>query len=324
MPKATQSANESRDDAARACQTKPVYAVFGPDDFLRQQALDQIARQVLGPDPSPMARTDIDGAQAELAEVLDEVRTLPFLSDARLVVVRDADALIAKHREALERYAAAPSSTGVLVLVCRTMNRQWRLTKAIQKVGSLIECKAPPPRERDKWLATRARETYGKELQPQAARALVESVGEDMARLDAELAKLDIYIGDRKRITADDVEALVGVTRPEKVFAMTDAMAEGDAATAVRLWHRTLASDSQAPYRAVGGIAWAVRQMIASKQGSPGWISPATRRAASRFSVEQLQDMLVQLLAADVASKTGLGTVQSAVEKFIVRQCAGR
>jgi DNA polymerase-3 subunit delta len=271
-----------------------------------------------------MSRIEIDGPDAELADVLDELRTLPFLADVRMVVVRDADPFISRYREHLERYVAEPSETGVLVLVCKVMNKQWRLTKAIQKIGLLMPCKAPPPWDRDKWLVARARQAYGKQLDRTAARALTELAGDDMATLDAELAKLAIYVGDRDGITDADAEALVGLSRPENVFRMTEAIAAHDAATAIRLWRQTLATDKQAAFRAVGGVAWAVRQMIAAKQGVSSGANPMIRRGASRFTLEQLHDMLVQLLAADVASKTGLGPAESGVEKFIVRQCTGR
>jgi len=302
----------------------PVCAVYGPDDFLRREAIRAIAEEVLGTEPPPMARSDYNGPEADLADVLDEVRTLPFLAEVRLVVVRDADVLITKHREALERYVEAPSTTGTLVLVCKVMNKQWRLTKAIQKAGRLIECKPPPPWERDKWVTARARQTYDKKMTAQTARTLVAMAGEDMASLDAELAKLSIYVGQRDTIEVKDVDALVGLTRPETVFRITNALADRDAATALSVWRQTLATDTQAVYRAVGGIAWAVRQMIGVKQGAPRGASRSTSQAAARFTLEQLQAMLVQLLAADVASKTGLGSVEAAIEKLIVRQCARR
>lgn len=311
------------EDEPTAVGVKRVYAVYGPDEFLRRQALDEIAEAALGTEPPPMARVDFDGPTAELANVLDEVRTLTFLAEIRLVVVRDADAFITKYRAALERYVEAPSSSGVLVFVCKTMNKQWRLSKAIAKLDGLIECKAPPPWQRDKWLVGRARQHYGKRLDGPAAQALVELAGDDMASLDAELAKLDLYTGERQTIAVADVEALVGLTRPEKIFRMTDALARGDPASAIAIWRQTLATDNQAAFRAIGGIAWAIRQMIQAKQGAPH-VSPTTSRAAARFTLEQLQDMLVQLLASDVASKTGLGTVETAVEKLIVRQGTGR
>ena len=324
MSKGKPSAQESPPGRAVGHGPCPVYAVYGPDDFLRREALREITVEVLGAEPPPMARADFNGPEADLADVLDEARTLPFLAEVRLVVVHDADALITKHREALERYVGAPSTTGTLVLICKVMNKQWRLTKAIQKAGRLIECKPPPPWERDKWVAGRAGQAYGKKMTAQTAQTLVAMAGDDMASLDAELAKLSIYVGQRDTIDGADVGALVGLTRPETVFRMTDALADGDAATALAVWRQTLATDTQAVYRAVGGIAWAVRQMIAVKRGTPRGASRSTSRAAGRFTLEQLQAMLVQLLAADVAGKTGLGSVEAAIEKFVVRQCARR
>jgi DNA polymerase-3 subunit delta len=303
---------------------RSVIAVYGPDDFLRRQAIEGIEAAVLGHPAPPMSLIDFNGLTAELAEVLDEVRTLPFLAGVRLVIVHDADAFITRHREALERYAQAPSPTGVLVLVCKVMNKQWRLTKAIEKVGELIECKAPPPWKRGEWVRGRAREAYGKTIGSSAAEALVELAGEDMASLDSELSKLAIYVGDRTTISATDVEDLVGLTRPENVFRITDAIAQGDAATAMSLWRQTLATDSQAAFRAVGGLAWAVRQAIAAKTGASAAGGRRGALVASRFTLEQLHDMLVELLMADVASKTGVGTIQSAIERFIVRQCQVR
>jgi len=305
-------------------EMKPVYAIYGPDEFLRRQAIEGVIHEVLGDEPPPMALIEVEGPKVALAEVLDELRTLPFLSDRRLVVVREADAFISAHREALERYVASPCSTGVLVLISDVMNKQWRVTRAIQQIGRLIECKAPPPWERTQWLMGRASQAYGKRLEPIAAQALVDLVGGEMAGLDAELVKLTLYVGDRELITTQDVEDLVGYTRPENVFRMTDALAQKDAATCLRLWRQTLATDDQAAYKAIGGLAWAVRQMMAAKEpGRTGTHASMTRSAAA-FSLRQLQDILMRLLAADVGSKTGLGTVDSAIEKLVVEQCMAR
>jgi DNA polymerase III delta subunit len=43
-----------------------------------------------------------DGSDAELAEVLDEVRTFSLLGGRRIVVVSGADPFVSRHRAALE------------------------------------------------------------------------------------------------------------------------------------------------------------------------------------------------------------------------------
>ena len=81
----------------------PVYAVVGRDRFLRSEALDGILSG-LASEMDSVGPARHDGSSAELAEVLDEARTLSLLGTRRVVVVDDADGFISANRAALERY----------------------------------------------------------------------------------------------------------------------------------------------------------------------------------------------------------------------------
>ncbi|MBI4580700.1 MAG: DNA polymerase III subunit delta, partial [Planctomycetes bacterium] len=106
----------------------PVYAVCGGEPFLKRQAMERITREVLGNADRSLALSEYDGTgPVELAGVLDDLRTLPFLTERRLVVVREADKFITAYREALEDYAAKPSPTGVLLIECKSMPGNTRL-----------------------------------------------------------------------------------------------------------------------------------------------------------------------------------------------------
>src|SRR5690349_13239982 len=84
---------------------RPVYAVAGDDLYLRREALNAITLAVLGPEADDLSVARFSGESAELADVLDEVRTLPFLSRARLAIVENADPFVTAHRRDLETYA---------------------------------------------------------------------------------------------------------------------------------------------------------------------------------------------------------------------------
>ena len=116
----------------------PVYVIFGSDDFLRLQALDDVIERVLGKDRDSMAVAEFDGRSAELSDVLDECRTLSLLASTRLVCVRDADDFVTAHRAALEKYLQSPSPTGVLVLVCSKWDARWRIYKLVDEIGCKI------------------------------------------------------------------------------------------------------------------------------------------------------------------------------------------
>lgn len=292
----------------------PAYAVFGPEELLRRQAIAHIIRLVLGDESQHMALAEYEGAEAALAEVLDDLRTIPFLAERRLVIVRDADPFISRYREELERYLSAPSPVGVLLLSCKTLASNTRLYKAIEKVGGVIRCESLSARSVPTWLVERCRTEYRKTLSTRDAELLAELIGTDLGVLDNELAKLSVYAGDRRRIQAEDIHALAGFHRHQKVFAMVDALANCDADEALALWQQVLATDRDAPYRAIGGLAWGVRQMLSGRSFG--------RAQASQPSQEELHDMLLGLLQADLAAKTGRASVQTAVEQFIVQRCA--
>ncbi len=151
-----------------------------------------------------------------------------------------------------------------------------------------------------------------------------------------ELSKLATFVSPRHEILLDEVEALIGSSRMEKVFGITDAIARRDARGAIALWEQVLSSDRDAAYRSVGGLAFGFRKLAEAKrmvaQGASiaeaksrvklfGDVSGLGRQL-KRFSLPQWQDHLVTLLRIDVGSKTGLGKVQTSVEKLIVDLCA--
>ncbi len=311
----------------------PVYVVHGPDEYLKREAVNQIVRTTLAPDQRRLALSEFDGQTSEPAEVFDELRTLPFLADRRVACLREADGFISRYRSQLEHYLSAPSETGVLVLVCRTFHARTKLYKLAQQVGHIVPCEPPRGRGVAAWLVQQARQRYGKRIDPPAAESLRELIGEQLADLDAELGKLALYAGDRPRITSRDVEALVGQHRQEKVFRITDAIAHRDASGALRLWQQVWATDRAAPARAIGGLRWAVKRMLDARKlhdsGVPlGQVAGRVRmpahlleRQLAGLSRKRLEQQLERLLQADLAAKTGAGTVQRAIEKFIVEQC---
>ena len=315
---------------APAAKTYPVYALVGQDRTLRNDALAEVLHELAG-DVEMLSPARLDGATADLAEVLDEVRTPSLLGDLRVVIVDDADPFISANRTALERYAANPADGGTLILACNTLPRNTRLYRIINSAGKVIFCNPPKGREVVPWIIRRAETRHGRLITPRAAETLREHVGDAPGLLDAELGKLAVYIGARAEIAAADVDALIGHHREEKIFAVTDAMSSGDTDTALRQWEQVLATDRAAPARAIAGMAWGIRRLLEARrdwdQGTalrelarrmytdPGVL----QRRLERLSASQLEEQQRDLLSADLAVKTGASTVDAALQKFIVK-----
>src|SRR5207248_8403691 len=86
---------------------KPVIALVGDEPFLQLQKLQQIIAQF----PADVQRIDLDGERAELADVLDELRSFAMFGSSKLVVVRDADDFVSQFRAQLEEYVCNPNNS---------------------------------------------------------------------------------------------------------------------------------------------------------------------------------------------------------------------
>ena len=115
---------------------KCVYVVSGESGRLRDARLAKLRKLLLEGCDWSMCLREFDGEEATIAEVLDELRTLPFLGSRRVVEIHRAEKFVREHRQVLEEYLGSPSTTAVLVLVVdKPLAGNLRVTKVIEKVG---------------------------------------------------------------------------------------------------------------------------------------------------------------------------------------------
>jgi DNA polymerase-3 subunit delta len=250
---------------------QPIYVLPGDEDFLKRQVVQALRRSILGEEDEGFGYSPQAGDKAVWAAVHDELQTLPFLGGYRLVVIDGADPFVTNYRQKLEKYVAAPSSTGVLVLVVNTWPANTRLAKLIDANGTIV-CNAPATARLPEWCARWCQAQHGKQLAAPAAQLLVELIGPEMGLLAQELAKLAAYAGDAARIDSRDVDKLVGNSRAEEVWSIFDAVAAGNAGEALSVLDR-LFDQGSAPQQILGAVSYQVRLLARAgrlhSQGKP-------------------------------------------------------
>ncbi|HEX8523188.1 MAG TPA: DNA polymerase III subunit delta [Tepidisphaeraceae bacterium] len=298
---------------------KPVYALVGEDSFLQLQELGRIVREL----PADTQRTDYDGEQAQLAEVLDDLRSFAMFGGGKLVVVRAADDFVSRYREQVENYLAAPSDSATLVLRMNSLPKVQRVYKLITKVGEVVECS--PPKDLAKWAIEHAKKTQGVTMTLDAAKLLAELIGDDMGKLDTEIAKLALCADDQK-ITPEVVDENVTNQRDREMKELTAAIASGDTAEALRRWQELLRSDPSSEFRAVTWLAMWLEdvRLFLKNPGAAGKLMwkyrniDAFKRVANGIGKQGLPRLVDQLAEVDFHSKTGVGDFAENVERFIL------
>ncbi len=309
---------------------KPVYVLSGTDGFLQDHYRAEIISRIVGQaDPQTCIANFDGGDDPELADVMDELRTLPFLAPSRVVLIRNADAFISKHRQKLEEYVANPCETSALVLIVSSFPGNTRLAKAVKKIGEILNCKLPDGSSLQKWL-TKAAGKRGKKIDPQSADMLEQWIGRDLAAQNAEIEKLCLYIGDRETITPQDVQDVVTATAGPAAFALTNAITAGDTAGALKALDGALRIRG-AEFQALGSIAWHLRKALQAQQqisagAKPDLRMPYNQRNAfvamlKRRGLRKLQADMKSLIAADLGMKSGQKP-KAALQELVMSLCS--
>jgi len=314
-----------------------VYVLFGGDAFLLDAARTEIVAAAIG-DGDPQVAVTTFESDADLAAVLDELRTAPFLSPRRAVILRDADEFLAQkedtktsNREALEHYLENPSENSTLLLLTASWPKNTRLYKLIDKIGQAIDCSAPDARNLPSHIAAAAGRR-GKKIQPDASQLLAAWVGADLAALEGEIEKLSLYAGDRPVITSEDVAKLVTASGGVEAFAITNAITAGDAAAALTCLGNMLTRRGE-EFKVLGLIVWHLRRVLGTQQaiaaGKPARSAmppmPFAQQSAfaamlQRRPLAKLQADFRRLIAADLAMKSG-ANAPAALQELVVQLC---
>jgi DNA polymerase-3 subunit delta len=246
--------------------------MHGGEAHLKEASRDRLCRLVLGErEDASIGLTRFAGKDAEWKSVRDELLTVSMFGDRRLVIVEDSDDFVSRFRDALESYAQQPARQGTLVLDVKSWRKNTRLAKKIAESGLELDCSELQGAQLAAWLGEEAKR-QGKQLGREAAALMVELAGSGLTLLDQELAKLIAYIGDRERITPDDVRTLVGGWRAETTWKMTDSVRDGRSASALQALEKLMAA-GEAPQKILGGINYVFRKYSRatelSRQGVP-------------------------------------------------------
>ena len=310
-----------------------VAAIVGPDPFLREQHTAQLREALEAAHPT-VDLIRFDGNAAAVSDVLDECRTFGLMRQHKLVVVDDADHFLSEStRPAMERYAAAPCDDATLVLRASKWNK-GKLDALIDKVGAVVKCDVPTPAQAVNWALRRCEKRHKATLERPAATTLVQRVGPDLARIDAELAKLAGAVGEGATIDAGLVAQLVEAASQEvDPWPLQETLLAGDPRAAVSHLHDMLDARLDPIFITYACLDLARKLHAAVEGAGAGWspqqIAKELRlwgpgrdpilKAARMLDRRRVAALLAAAVDADRRQKTGQGDPERTLERLVLQ-----
>jgi DNA polymerase III subunit delta len=219
---------------------KPAYLVRGDDASLVGQRLHDLLGDLVGGYDVAMVVEELGGPSAEeldVGAVVDALTTPPFLTDRRIVVVRDAGRLVAADAARLVACLDDPLPGVTLVLGAGSGTIPAPLVKAVERLGLIVDTSVGTGRARTQWLVDRLHDGPVK-LDARAGSMLGEHLGGDMSRLRGLLDALAAAYGDGASIDIEKLEPFLGEAGSVAPWDLTDAIDNGDTAGALEALRR--------------------------------------------------------------------------------------
>jgi DNA polymerase-3 subunit delta len=250
-----------------------------------------------------------------------------FTVERRLVIVDSVERWKADDVKAVGEYLKRPAPTTVLTLVGDEVKRDSTLAKAVAKAGEVLIYDLPTKgrgskADLPKWVEQQFKER-GVQVDRDAARALVELVGENADEILTEVDKLTTWAAG-EAIHEREVSDLVPARAEIPPFDLTDAWGRRDVAAVLEASERLVERSGDAPrdvlLRTAGLLTNHISRVRECQALDAEGVPPSAGaerlkrnrfyvqklyEQARNFSPEELGDAVIRLAELDWALKGG-------------------
>lgn len=330
----------------------PAVLLLGPEAYERRRIKDALFATV---PQDAIAQHDL--MEVDLAEILDDARSLSLFASERLIWVVNAEAALPRGRAAAEEdegeatgsgdaavlneYLKSPTPGVVIVLEAirfdfegddkRKQDRVRKFYAAIHDVVELRRFSSHEARQEAESLVRVA----GFRIEPAALDLLVEALGADIARISVEIEKLSLFAAGRQ-VGVDDITALVPDARSSNIFALVNALGRRDRARSLEILD-TLTKEGEYLPLALAFLSTQFRMALVAREaglkssqqvqghftrmGVPMWGSRAEQvwQTVSKFNHAQLQRAMKLIYEADKGLRDARPDDRVVMEQFILQ-----
>lgn len=233
----------------------PAYLFLGQEGYQRKICKEALLRRVLPEGDREEGFTQLDLESTTLSDVLDDARSLSLFVRDRVIWVQGAENALPRRLTAaaddgeendkskdspLPAYLKAATPGTVVVFECSRYDfagddkpKLERVEKFYSAVPVSVEFRHLTP-ESSRYLAQELAKKQQLKIGGAELAVLLDAVAGDTSRLDSEIEKLSLFVGTERKVTQDDLQALVANAAQSTIFALVNALGRRDRAGALR------------------------------------------------------------------------------------------
>ncbi len=319
-------------DDLKSNALKPLYLFWGPETFLMDSMLTHAKKILVDPATEPFNFQVENADQLSAEEMVEKMETLPFLSDRRLIIFKNAGffakkaTFTAAGEAALKTCFDNPSSSTVAIFICEpSPDKRLKWSERLGKYGRVVSFERLDETEFRKWIAQRLKKG-GIDADDRTRQFLVERLAYLEYRAEISLQEIDQHLevlislcAENGQLTRDAIIKVVPQNLEASSFKLVDAAVAQDLPRALAMLE-SLRSDGESEIMLLGTLYKALTQMhlirlmsdtgyseadIAKRMSLHAYRAKIMARQARSFETTLLSGYIIEAARLDHWIKTG-------------------
>lgn len=317
---------------------KLVYLFYGEDTFIIKSKINNLINKYHIDDFNVV---NYDAEEVNVSEALNDAETIPFMSELKMVIIRNAYFLssekppkeINHNLDQLKRYLENPVQETILILAApyAKLDERKAITKVVKEHAEIVVCAPLQAIDSENWI----KRQLGKQniaIDRDALTELLSRIENNTEVLVSEMQKLLNYTEGMSHITLKTIEKVITKNTEDNVYEITNLILDNKPGKALQIYN-DLIMHNEDPLRILGILVNKYREMLHVKtllaQGKDKadiakYYNASSGRAyymiknATSVKLEAVEKHLIKLEEIDYQIKSGQIDKNIGLELFIL------
>ena len=174
---------------------KPIYWLEGEEPYFIDQVIQYAENHLLPTNEAAFNRTIFYGKDAQWTEVVNACMRYPVFAERQVVLLKEAQHM--RDILKLEHYLEKPLSSTVLVIAYKDkkVDQRTKFSKLLKEKGVILSTKKMYDEKLPEW-ASEMISGKGFSIKKDALALLIDHIGNDLVRIQQEVEKMAINLGE--------------------------------------------------------------------------------------------------------------------------------